>query len=267
MHSDHLPFFYLIGFLGGSNDFWLIWKVVRATFEGPRTGSLGQNPRWLDFSLEARFSLCLSPNGPAWLMRVRRRLKKQALGWVLALWSFGLHWDSLKRSCLSLFWVLWVMWLGGSWISNEVLEERFGDADFYLHIPPGVLVILSNEAYFCGPGWNQQLGKDCCRSRGGWWDRQRPLWKSSRHCFWTSWLFAQLPAGFIRQSVDGCLKGLPCAGEPLGRNRPPDRAWHKYGCQPNEGGDQLVIWFGWQFFGFCHNALGTAVSFVVLPQN
>jgi hypothetical protein len=44
------------------------------------------------------------------------------------------------------------MWLGGSSISNEVLEERFGDADFYLHIPPAVLVILSNEAYFCGPG-------------------------------------------------------------------------------------------------------------------
>ena len=44
------------------------------------------------------------------------------------------------------------MWLGGSSISNEVLEERLGDPDFYLHILPAVLVILINEAYLCGPG-------------------------------------------------------------------------------------------------------------------
>ena len=42
MRSDHLPFFYLIIFLGGSNYFLFIRKVVRAIFEGPRTGFLGK---------------------------------------------------------------------------------------------------------------------------------------------------------------------------------------------------------------------------------
>ena len=45
MRSDHLPFFYLIVFWGGSNDFRFIRKVVGAIVEGPRTGSLGQNSR------------------------------------------------------------------------------------------------------------------------------------------------------------------------------------------------------------------------------
>ena len=267
MHSDHLPFLYLIVLLGGSNDFRLIWKVVRSYFRGPKDWILRSISEMIGFQPWSTVFVMPLPKWSSMTDESQAMVKKAGVGVGVGLVIVWIALGFVKA-------ILPLVVLGAvGYVAWRVLNKEWSAGGkiwwcwLLLAYPSRGLVILSNEAYFCGPGWNQQLGKDCCRSRGGWWDRQRPLWKSSRHCFWTSWFIAQLPAGFIRQSVDGCLKGLPCAGEPLGRNRPPDRAWHKYGCQPNEGGDQLVIWFGWQFFGFCHNAVATAVSFVVLPQN
>ena len=44
------------------------------------------------------------------------------------------------------------MWLGRFSVSNESLEKSFRDADSPMLIDSIVLVMLSNEPYFRGPG-------------------------------------------------------------------------------------------------------------------